>query len=475
MLWLGIHLPWLALTVFERGNGNNEPLVVIDGREVTQANTAALRGGVTPGLGLAGAQALVPSLCVRERDKQAEGELLERLSAGLLAYSSDISPAPPAELLLEIGGSLRYFGGLEQLRGRIQGTLTELGHSARLGIAPTPTAARLRARAGHERPLLTPSELAEGMGELPIGVLSLTARQHQALDALGMERLSDCLALPRDGLCQRFGTALIDELDRALGNAPDPRSRWQPPAHYTDRLELPAEVANSDHLVFGLKRLIQGLCNFLQGTETATQRITFRLEHPYQSATPFGLGLLTPSRDLDHLFELLRQRLERIHLPAPVIGIQLECRDIQRAPPTERPLLDDNQAAGRDDDEALINRLAARLGEPCIQGLGTHPEHRPERAWCYQAPGKASAELATPPRPLWLLDEPIRLGLNERGPVWQGPLTIQQGPERIESGWWDGGDITRDYYIAVNPAGEQLWIYRNRRCRQDWYIHGFFG
>lgn len=475
MLWLGIHLPWLALTVFERGNGSETPLVVVSGRDIVQANTPAIRGGVSAGMRLAGAQALLPSVRVCERDPDAEARLLERLAGWGLQYSSDISPQPPAELVLEIGGSLRYFGGLERLRGRIQHSLAELGHSARLGIAPTPTAAVLRARAGHEQPLMDAAELNEGLGELPIGVLSRSNRQHQSLAALGLSSIGDCLALPRDGLARRFGQSLLDELDRALGRIPDPRPRWQPPATYDDRLELPAEVSNSDHLIVGLKRLIHGLCAYLRGGEAATQKVNLRLEHQHLSDTPFPIGLVTASRDPDHLLALARERLERIQLPAPVIGLALSCRDIQSAPPAEQSLLDDDPAANAGDGDALLDRLAARLGERCIRGLGTWADHRPERAWCYQAPGSAADGLATPPRPLWLFDEPIRLTCPEGLPQWDGPLALQHGPERIESGWWDGGDVARDYYIAANPAGEQLWIYRDRRSRCDWFCHGLFG
>jgi hypothetical protein len=42
---------------------------------------------------------------------------------------------------------------------------------------------------------------------------------------------------------------------------------------------------------------------------------------------------------------------------------------------------------------------------------------------------------------------------------------LRSGPERIESGWWDGGDVVRDYYVVGTRAGVRLWIYRERRTR----------
>ena len=59
-------------------------------------------------------------------------------------------------------------------------------------------------------------------------------------------------------------------------------------------------------------------------------------------------------------------------------------------------------------------------------------------------------------------------------PQYRGALTFISGPERIESGWWDDDDQRRDYFLAENPQGQRLWIFRTREdaC---WYLHGLFG
>jgi protein ImuB len=54
---------------------------------------------------------------------------------------------------------------------------------------------------------------------------------------------------------------------------------------------------------------------------------------------------------------------------------------------------------------------------------------------------------------------------------------LKDGPERIESGWWDGRDIKRDYFVARTPLGETVWIYRDHRYGADdgeWFLHGLF-
>jgi protein ImuB len=62
-----------------------------------------------------------------------------------------------------------------------------------------------------------------------------------------------------------------------------------------------------------------------------------------------------------------------------------------------------------------------------------------------------------------------------QGQPWlQGELCLRAGPERIESGWWDGQDITRDYFVAENLKGSRFWIFRERREKDSWFLHGIF-
>jgi protein ImuB len=54
-------------------------------------------------------------------------------------------------------------------------------------------------------------------------------------------------------------------------------------------------------------------------------------------------------------------------------------------------------------------------------------------------------------------------------------LVFEEGPECIESGWWDGRDVARDYYVARSGQGERLWVFRNRRdAGTGWFLHGWF-
>lgn len=47
------------------------------------------------------------------------------------------------------------------------------------------------------------------------------------------------------------------------------------------------------------------------------------------------------------------------------------------------------------------------------------------------------------------------------------------GPERIETGWWRGRTVRRDYWRVETETHQQFWIYRDLRSRK-WFLQGKF-
>ncbi len=47
------------------------------------------------------------------------------------------------------------------------------------------------------------------------------------------------------------------------------------------------------------------------------------------------------------------------------------------------------------------------------------------------------------------------------------------GPERIETAWWRGGDVRRDYFRVTSETGEQFWVFRELND-SGWYLHGIY-
>jgi protein ImuB len=184
------------------------------------------------------------------------------------------------------------------------------------------------------------------------------------------------------------------------------------------------------------------------------------------------LSLSMPSRDPAHLLVLLRERLSNVALPDRVESIALTAAETMQLAPRNFSFFGDRQELS-ENRLALVERLRARLGDAAVSGLALVPDHRPELAWQPAEPGSAAVALPSNPRPLWLLAEPKPLRANPDG-ASPATLSILTGPERIETGWWDGNDVTRDYFVARNTAGARFWVFRERSRAGRWFVHGVF-
>jgi protein ImuB len=486
ILWTAIHLPDFSLQIFQRGTEQRLPFAVTGQRGVILAcNIEAQNFGIRAGMKLSAAQALYPQLETRERDLKAEFHALSTLAQWCGQWASSISLAPPHGVLIETGGSVKYFGGIDKLTGYMHQGLDALGYASVIASAPTASAAMMFARSGLATAVTDPKALKGRLRTLPLELLDYESDVLDALMAMGMRSVGDCLSLPRGGLARRFGPGLLAELDRALGELPNPRKPFNAPAGFASRLELPSSVEVVEQLVFGLRRLIGELTAYLGPRGLGVSRLTLELLHDDEPATVVTLSL-NASRDAEHLLRVLRERLSRVDLPQAVIALRLVAAET--APLDAQSLsLIPGERNGEKDRAELIERLRARLGDTAVSGIEEVADHRPERALRYCEPGKGRPRnkpvASTPPcalskqRPLWLLPRPQRLSSRASRPWLDGEVSLIAGPERIASGWWDDSDseadMTRDYFVARAADGETLWIYRHPGA-DNWYLHGIF-
>ena len=489
-LWLCLGLPRLPLEVRSGGEETGDARVIVDrsGR-VVQASAPAAESGVSPGLPLNAALALCPGLVVLERDEAAERGTLARLAAWAGAFTSMVSIEAPAALLLEVRGSLRLFGGVEPLRRQIRTAFQNTGHAGRDAVAPTPLAALWLARAGDTEAVLERAALAGRIGRLRPAVTGWPDATLTTLRGLGIERLEDCLRLPRDGFTRRLGRGPLADLDRALGRLADPRSAFCAPSRYRGSREMAMETSHTTHLARALQGLFAELEGFLRARQRAISRLEIELMHLRRPATRLTLELAAPGLEAAHFDALFAARLERLALPAPVISVALEAEPGESLVPANAGLF----GSGPDATAGLrlVERLRARLGREAVNGLCPLDEHRPEQAWRVAEPGAQAYQPvpvpAAGPRPAWLLESPRRLPSPDGRPRCDGALRVESGPERVESGWWDGREVARDYWIARTPAGARLWIFRELpgtdipgpaagpATGPAWYLHGIFG
>jgi protein ImuB len=487
-LWIALFLPDLSLQVAHRGLIKDLPLAISAGPSnrplVFSANHAAQRCGVRCEMALAAARALCTELIVLPREPLKEQAALRQLATGVYSLSPNTSLAHQA-VLIEVSTTLRLFGGLPALLKRARAVGRALGYRVIVGVAPTPLAAWLFAQA-RALPALSAEQKArcgcQDLAQLPARLADLPLRlfdwPRETLDtlaSLAVTRVRDVLALPRDGVIKRFGPVLIGDLDKALGRAADPRVWFAPPDQFFTRIELPAETHDAQMLLFPLRRMLSELQQFLLARGAGADALAVEFEHGSSARTPLTLNTSEVTRDRSRWETLMRERLDKTALSATVSALSLRVSSWRAYTPVNASWLPD-RAAQASAWHTLADRLASRLGAAQVFGVHVRDDHRPELAWAHNEQGAAqcSNAAAGKARPLWLLEPPRALALQAQRLQYHGDLQLVAGPERIETGWWDGQPARRDYFIARNTLGELVWIYRDLGEQARWYLHGLF-
>lgn len=471
MLWACILLPQLTLdSILRERDDPDTPLVLIGGptqRRVLQAvNPAAARLGLRAGQTLTAARALADGFICVEADPAQVEQVQQLLAAWAYRYSAQVSLHYPRALLLEVGSSLQLFGPWPVLQARLREELDALGLRQRIVLASNPVAARMLANCHDGLALSDADDTRAALAKLPINKVGLPTEASEAFMRMGLRQLGEVLGLPRDALARRFAAGVQLHLDHLLGLRSLGLEFYLPPDRFETRLELNFDVESHQALLFPLRRMINDLAAFLAGRDCGVQRFELHLEHVEGPDTVLKVGLLAAERDAALLFELARGRLEPLRITAPVRNLRLLAADLPAFVPQHQALFDP-RAQQAQPWEQLRERLRARLGDEAVQGLRAEADHRPECAWQLASQGASGPlQAAVDSRPGWLLAAPLRLS--------EADVQLLGRAERIESGWWDGGDVRRDYYRIETREGLRGWAYQDLAEPGPLWLQGWF-
>jgi protein ImuB len=332
-------------------------------------------------------------------------------------------------------------------------------------------------------------------------------------------------------VARRFGAELLAALDQAYGLRPEVYPWLHLPEVFDAPLELAAQVDTAPALLFGARRLLAQLLEWLRARQRGVLVLELRWEldarrsnalhlDAHHDASGYGrleLRTAQATQDLRHLERLLAEQLARVTLPAPVLYLRLRTLATQPLSGESHSLLVDEVRSG-DSLHHMLERVAARLGPDQVLCASTQADHRPERMQRWQpcaAPGaEDAADAAAHPAgkkrtrsaapvasliadspsspapfalyPSWLLAAPQSLLVQHAQPQFHGPLVLLVGPQRLEAGWLESeAPALRDYFIARSQRHGLLWIYCDRlgpqssgdaiqQARAKWYLHGVF-
>jgi protein ImuB len=431
---------------------------------------------------------------------------LERLATSAQHFTPRVSLVAPDGLLLEVKGSLHLFNGTDGLIQALAKECATVGIEPAIALAPTPLAAMIAARVGkpYGEPFIVTNkaQLVGRLSSVPLTPLRWPQDVVERLARMGVRTIGQALRLPRAGFARRFGPEQLAELDRLTGRNADLRQHFQPRERFRRRRELTYELENNATLLAVLAPLLADLGRFLEERQSGVTELECRLRHRHAPPSRCILRLASPVAEVARLTELLGERLGALTLPEPVRSCEIRSGLPVLRVLASNPLWQPGEYGGSGGPEApeLIERLRARLGHEAVYGLRVRTGHRPENTWSMREPAAVNGSRAAndpgsrlalfrstqavpsvpPPwpafrRPLWLLHAPQQLDEVDGVPRRRGSLRFFGDVERIETGWWDGGEVGRDYYTVFDIYGVQLWIFRERAEPHRWFLQGVFG
>jgi protein ImuB len=390
-------------------------------------------------------------------------------------------------LLLEASASLRLWGGRKGLLARL---LQETQPLAPVQWAQARTALsalgllRLQLR-GESAPAHLPQDL-------PLDVLTAAREHAPTLERIGCRSWGDLRALPRAGVARRFGAPLLEALDAAYGQQPERYPWLQLPEEFDLKVELAALATTAPELMWAAQRLLTQLQVWLQARHRGV--LALELEWTLDLRRLNGVRLppheqLTvrtaqPTQDIAHLRRLVAEHLSRSTLSAPANHLRLRSLETMPWGGASKSLLPEDNVKGERLHQ-LVERLSVRLGQGNVVVPQAQADHRPEHMQRWKPARQELPRQGKDPLPCdalyppWLLPQPLRLEVQGEKPHYHGPLRLLAGPQRLETGWWDGaeqGPALRDYFIARSDEAGLLWVYRERLQPNAvrWYLQGIY-
>lgn len=452
------------------------------------------------GVPLVEAQSLVREVTVAKYDPEGDRRALVKCAEACERFSPRVAieeAIEPESLLFDIEGLEHLWGSETQLVELVKKFFARRGYLVRLGTADTVGAAWAVA---HFDEVHSSFDIRHLSSALPVESLRISEEAAGLLQELGIETVEQLKALPREGLASRFGEKLLLRLDQLTGAGREVIEPRRPLAPLEASYVLEEPTADRSVLIYALGQLAEQLARQLiaqnQGAVLLVGSFCFMRDVPQQ----FQVGLLQPSASSRQLLELIELHLERLKLRNEVDRVELRAAVVGKLGERQGELFADCSPIDPHQLAVLVNRLGSRLGYENVLRPEPRASPVPERAMKWAAivgqknrvlkqESKKSCSRSPlsptplPARPLVLCSKPqeIEVGcVAPDGPpqfIWlekrREQIVESVGPERIETLWWRGPALRRDYYRVTTESDRHLWVFE-RLSDHVWFLHGIF-
>ena len=462
------------------------------------------------------------SYYILEHDPVADREALEKLTDSLHSFSPIVGIEQndtPESCFLDVTGLDSLFGDEATLRAKAIRFLSDAGYIVFSAIANTPGMAWGMAHYHRSAaPAICECHSNETLNrefrKLPVAALRLQPETQNIFSRLGVERVDQLLAIPRTHLMSRFGDEVSSRIDQAFGKVTEPIVARHLPAEFeaSQFIEFPTRDRETIGVI--LSRLLEQICKQLQSNQKGALQWRVQLDCVDAPSIEFEVNLFQPTATVSHVLQLMELQLESVLQPhlrrkrfvkKKTSGKSARTRTVTNIliheiavrvtscvllVQRQRELFDESPRLDKRELAHLINHLASRLGQdsivyPTLQA-GTQPEFSfrfkplvdPKRMRSRKKENvkTRSHRLA---RPLRLLDPPVLIAEGRALPCrfrYQKSIYTaakKWGPERIETAWWNGPTVRRDYWRIETEAGMHFWIYFDLRS-DKWFLQGEF-
>jgi protein ImuB len=466
-----------------------------------------------------------------EYDPTLDKHGLRQLSHWCHQFSPTVGLEPvetPQCLLFDVTGLGHLFGGENALAEQVQLQLEQQGYAPRVAVADSVGAAWAMSHferwvddSYKRREHLSIAAAAETEGAvsgLPIQSLRLAANTLDLLSQLGITRVEQLEQLPRRALVARFGQQVIERLDQVYAKRHEVIIAEETPCSMEAQWALEHPTAHRQTLDQIIERLVLQVSRLLLSEQEGALQMTCRLHCSGHAPVTIRVGLYRPTAHPQHLLELIRMQMDLAAVPGTVDNIHIMVTSSGPLSQRQRGLFEAGQGANPQQLAILIDQLSSRLGQHQVVRVRLQPTAHPEYAYQYvplAGTGSLTANREIPKRnkqamrslhfpkqghrPLKFYQPPRPLEVQVVSPTrndatsnsrrdsysvphspavihWQGrrlAVSCYWGPERIETKWWQGQSIRRDYYRVETETGQRFWIFQ-RLQDKSWFLQGEF-
>lgn len=540
---MALYLPRWATDCLRRADpalaGSGRPLVLWErlhnAMQVVAVDEAAAACGLFEGQTLSDARAQVPTLLAREIDRPF---LIQRFAdfADWHSYASPLVSVMTdrngfGDLVIDITGVAHLFGGEEKMLAAVLGKLRPRGFSVQGAVADSVGAAWALAHYAPGR-IIAGDETAQALRDLPVGALRLDEETVQGLLRMGLGTIGQLYARERKPLRARFGQALMERFDQALGQVEERIVPRLPVADCCAERRFAEPIGLIDDVLMTAYDLAVRLASDLESRGEGAQTFHLFLYRVDHEVITLSANAARATRDPSHISSLFAHRAERLageyDAGFGIDMIRLAATSLSEVASTQVGAFETRDGAA--DLDRLYDRMTSRLGPLALVRSSFVNTHIPERAVRLEPvvartpddpEARPDPDLARPLR-LLATPEPISVAMAEvpDGPppamIWRH-VTYRfhkvSGPERIGDEWWQPGhrlDLVlppepdtvvisrdeekeeilrrpvgvrmpipaRDYFIAEDDGGRRFWLFREGLYGAEqapcWYLHGFF-